>query len=241
MIAFLEKVLTAHGGTERWLSYNEINVKMRFGGLAFLSKFNRKGLKERTIVISIHEPKVVLHDFPGTGKRGFFTADRVWIESKNGQRLSERLNPRNSFKKTRRKFYWDNLDLLYFTGYASWNYFNSPFLLGRHDVITTEKGPWKENGETWQRIEAIFPDRIPTHCRKQVFYFDELFRMRRLDYDPEVFASWAKAAHYCDEFKLCSGLLMPMQRKVVPRSKNGKSKSKPVLVWIKIKEVTLIN
>jgi len=54
-----------------------------------------------------------------------------------------------------------------------------------------------------------------------------------------VFASWAKAAHYCSAYAIFSGLLIPTQRYVVPRAPNGTSRQHPTLVWIDIRSIML--
>ncbi len=161
------------------------------------------------------------------------------LSSFAGEILDGRVAPRAAFQTFRHNLWWDWLDLLYFAGHASWNYFTTPFLLAMAGVETKEIEPWQENGETWQRLAVNFPETIPTHCREQVFYFDDRLRLRRFDYAPEVYASWAKAAHYCSEYENFSGLLIPTKRYVVPRAPNGRSRSKPTLVWIEIKEIRL--
>ena len=240
MDKLLDKILIAHGGIERWNMFKTTSATIRFGGLAFASKFNKKGLRSRRFHISTKRPEVIVEEFPKHGQRGIFTADLVRIETQDGITIKERKNPRYAFKNIRRNFWWDDLDLLYFCGYAIWNYLNSPFLLTQDGIQIRDSGFWNENGEVWKKLEAIFPDDFPTHCKKQVFYFDSNNQMRRLDYDPEVFASWAKAAHYCSDLNFFSGLLFPTKRKVVPRTMSGRSKPKPLLVWIEVKDVQLL-
>jgi hypothetical protein len=40
---------------------------------------------------------------------------------------------------------WNDLQYLYFIGYAFWNYFTTPFLLASEGVICEEVEPWEEN------------------------------------------------------------------------------------------------
>jgi len=107
------------------------------------------------------------------------------------------------------------------------------------EVATNEIEPWPENGEIWRRLAARFPETIPTHCREQVFYFDERLHLRRCDYVPEVFGAWARAAHYCSDYVDFAGLLVPTKRMVLPRTPSGRSRPWPTLVWIEVKEVKL--
>ncbi len=181
----------------------------------------------------------VFENYPGRGMQGVFTPEQVWIERLDGQKQKERAHPREAMNSFRRQIYWDNLDLLYFAGYAVWNYLNTPFLLAMKGVSAREIDPWQENGQTWSRLKVEFPESFPTHGKDQTFYFDGNYLLRRQDYDPEVFASWARAAHYCSDFRTVNGLVFPMSRKVLPRKSDGGSNTFPTLVWIDIKEIHL--
>lgn len=237
MSELLEQILERHGGLDRWRAKSTLTARLSFGGLAFMSRFKPTvGHRERDAEVSIAEPKVIFEDYPRPGQRGVFTADRVWIEA-DGRELQSRDAPRAAFASLRRSLWWDPLDLLYFSGYALWNYLCCPFLLAHDGVETEVLEPWQQDGETWHRLRARFDPAIPTHCREQVFYFDSELRERRHDYDPEVFASWATAAHYCSEHRQLGGFLFPTQRKVVPRKPDGTTRPGPTLVWIHIADV----
>ena len=234
-----EQIVVAHGGRALWQSLNAVSARLSFGGLAFAARLNRAGLRERWVQVSAYEPRVVLADYPGPGRRGTFTPGRVWIESAGGEVLAERRSPRTAFSSPRRYLWWDDLDLLYFAGYALWNYLSFPFLLTLPDVEIREIAPWPEAGEIWRRLAVQFPDELPTHSREQIFYFDQHFRLRRFDYDPVLFLPRATAAHYCSEYRDFAGLSMPTRRKVLPRRPDGRVLSRPTLVWIEIEEVLL--
>ncbi len=238
MNQLLEKVLEAHGGLSRWNQYSIISPTIKFGGLAFKSKFNNAGLRVRSLDISTRKPIVVFNDYPKQGFTGTFIQNEVKIESEQGTLVKKRENPRQAFQSFRHHLWWDDLDLLYFAGYASWNYFNSPFLLSYKGVECTEIEPWNENGLVWRRLQVKFPPHIPTHSAEQIFYFDDLFQMVRFDYCPEVFAKWARGAHYCTNFKSWNGILVPSKRKVVPNGSDNKSKPFPTLVWIDVRDVS---
>ncbi len=239
MATLLEQAIDAHGGMKLWQACKLLTARLAFGGFAFASRFKFMGGEERRFEISTRLPRTVMHDYPRPHTRGIFMPDRVWIESDAGEIIDGRVSPRAAFRTFRHNLWWDWLDLLYFAGYASWNYFTTPFLLAMAGVETKEIEPWQENGETWQRLAVNFPETIPTHCREQVFYFDDRLHLRRFDYAPEVYASWAKAAHYCSEYENFSGLLIPTKRYVVPRAPDGRSRAKPTLVWIDVKEIRL--
>ncbi len=236
MSDLLDRAVTAHGGLERWEGIREVALRVSAGGLAFASRFKGRALRGREASVGTGEPRTVLSPYPSAGRRGVFEAGEVRIEA-DGRIVARRENPRAAFRSLRRRVWWDHLDLLYFAGYALWNYVTAPFLLLRPGFEVREIGPWREAGEELDRLEVGFPESVPTHSRQQVFYFDRRGLLRRLDYTAEVFGSWAKGAHYCREHREFSGLVVPTRRRVLPRRRDGRARGGPTLVWIEIDDV----
>jgi hypothetical protein len=236
----LNKAIEAHGGLKRWQTIKKIEARIRCGGAALPLRFKFGTFKSYQALISTGEPNIVFSPFAGKGKRGILLEDTVRIESESGRFLAERSNAKAAFNSFRHKFYWDNLDALYFGGYAIWNYFTVPFLFLQDGFEIQEIEPWEENGQTWRRLRIFFPPHIPTHSREQVFYFNAEGVLMRLDYTAEVFGDWAKAAHYCRDYKNFSGLLVPTRRQVLPRKSDGHPRNFPTLVWIEVDEVALV-
>jgi hypothetical protein len=237
----LQRAIEAHGGAERYRSAREMLAHVSSGGFAFTMRMQRGALANFEGRVSTEEPRSVLSPYPKAGQRGIFESDRVRIESEDGKLLSERRNPRAAFRGLRHNFWWDDLDLLYFAGYALWGYLNEPFLFLRSGFVVREIDPWQENGERWRRLEVDFPPNVPNHSRRQVFHFDERGLLRRLDYTAEVFGSWAKAAHYCSDHKELSGLMVPTRRRVFPRRRNGRPRPRPTIVWIDVHDLELLD
>jgi hypothetical protein len=236
--SLLADVLDAHGGVERWEGLATLRVRLRFGGLAFRMRLAEPAPDPRWVELDLRTPRSVFSDFPEPGQRGVFTPERVWIESADGHVLRALDAPRSALLSSRRRqIWWDDLDLLYFAGYAAWNYFQGPFLLLRDGVAAHELEPWEEDGERWRRLAVRFHDSVPTHSREQVFYYGPDLRQRRHDYRPDVFAAWADAAHYSEGYRDFGGLSLPTRRKVVPRNADGTTEAGPTLVWIEILEV----
>jgi len=235
----LNKAVEAHGGLKRWQTIKKIEARIRCGGAALPLRFKFGTFKSYRALISTAEPNIVFFPFAGKGKRGIFSGNTVRIESESGRVLAERSNAKAAFKTFRHKFYWDHLDALYFGGYAIWNYFTVPFLFLQEGFEIQEIGPWEENGQTWRRLRVFFPPHIPTHSREQVFYFNSDGVLMRLDYTAEVFGRWAKAVHYCRDYRNYSGLLVPTRRQVLPRKSDGHPRNFPTLVWIEVEEVAL--
>lgn len=236
----LNKAIEAHGGLNRWNAIREIFAHIRSGGAAIPLRLKFGVFKSYEARISTAEPRVTFTPFAGDRNRGIFSRDMVRIESETGQILAERTNARAQFNSFRHKLYWDNLDALYFGGYAIWNYFSAPFLFLREGFEIHETEPWKERGEIWRGLHVTFPLDIPTHSREQVFYFSSEGLLMRLDYTAEVFGGWARAAHYCSDHKNFSGLILPTRRRVFPRKTNGLPRRRPILVWIEVDQVTLL-
>jgi hypothetical protein len=236
----VDKAIEAHGGIARFQAASEVLLRIRSGGFALVMRRQRPSLPEFDVRVATSEPHAVFSPFPKPGRRGVFERDRVRIESDDGVPLAERENPRAAFGSLRHNFRWDDLDLLYFAGYALWNYVSAPFMFTRPGFELEERDPWEEMGERWRRLRVLFPDDIPTHSREQDFYFDEAGLLRRLDYTAEVFGGWAKAAHYCWDHKQFDGLVVPTRRRVFPRKPNNRPRARPTVVWLQIVSVTPI-
>jgi hypothetical protein len=235
----LDKAIEAYGGLNRWKTIEEIVAHIRCGGAALPLRLKFGAFKSYEARISTTEPRITFSPFAGKRNRGVFLGDRVRIESETGQILAKRANAKTAFSSFRHNLYWDNLDALYFGGYAIWNYFSAPFLLLREGFEIREIEPWKESGQTWRRLHVSFPPNIPTHSREQVFYFNSDGLIMRLDYTAEVFGGWAKAAHYCSDHKNFSGLIVPTHRRVLPRKSNNFPRSFPILVWIEVEQIAI--
>ena len=236
---FLKRVTERHGGQERWQKVNKLVIYARTSGMALPLRFKFKAFRDYAAEISIDEPRVHISPHPVHGSRGVFYKDTVWIESAAGQLLKKRQRSRQAFDDFRHKLWWDNLDAMYFAGYALWNYLTTPFLLLQQDMQIDAMGKWQEGNEVWNRLRVFFPGTFPTHCREQIFYFDDDLLLRRHDYTAEVFGKWAKAAHYCTAHKQFGGFLFPTRRTVWPRNKFGFANRFITLVHIEIDDIDL--
>jgi len=235
--ALLDEAVAAHGGA----AYDraaEIEVDVSCSGWAFVLKRQRGAFAGFTGTVSTGEQRVVLAPYPNPGQRGVLENGNVRIEDDTGQVVAERERPRSYFKG-RRNLWWDDLDLLYFGGYALWGYMNAPFVFRSDEYEVEETEPWVESGESWRGLRVRFPDHVAAHSGEQLYYFGADGLLRRNDYTAEVFGGWAKATHYCWEHKTLSGLTIPTHRKAIPRLPNGKPLRQFVLVEIKIADARL--
>ncbi|WP_146030343.1 alpha/beta fold hydrolase [Methylocella silvestris] len=124
------------------------------------------------------------------------------------------------------------------TGIAMWTYLNMPFLLASPGVISRPAGEWRENGETWQRLDVTFPPGIATHSTLQTLYIDDVGLLKRHDYNVEI-AGNTPGAHYVDGYVEAQGLLFPTARRIYPRQPDGSSLAEPLVVSIDLSDIRL--
>jgi hypothetical protein len=193
----------------------------------------RRGIRNVPITAYVPEPRVLMERIDRKGRRAIFEASSVRIETRDGRPVSRRDDPRRYFPGGRRAFRWDELDEIYFSGYASWNYLTFPRLLLRDDI------DWEMVAET--TLEARFPDGFPTHSQVQRFHFDpETGLLRQHDYTAEVFGDWAAAANVVLKHREHDGIPYPSRRRVTPRRADGTPRRGPVLVDIRIRDWRLV-
>lgn len=235
----LERVIAAHGGNKRWGHAKALHVDVRCGGAALAARFQRKAYRRYRAVVDTRTPRVRFTPFKG--HHGVFTPERVWIETDQGTVVHERTHPRDYFPSWRRHILWDRLDVLYFGGYAMWNYLCTPFLWHAEGIQLVAGDPWREAGETWQSLKVRFPAGWPTHSPEQIFYIDDRGYIRRHDYTARVIGPYARAAHYSDDHREFGGLVFPTRRRVYPRRGDNRFLPFPTLIWIDIDHIDVID
>lgn len=226
MTPLLERAIEAHGGRAAWHEREAFEIALDGGGAAWPMRLRRRPGR---VNARIHTaaPRTELVGYPREGSRGVFEPDRVWIEA-DGSTVAERRDPRASFSRARTKVRWDDLDFLYFCGYALWNYLAFPFMLER---------PGFDVADTGGALAVRFPDEFPTHSPRQLFHLDADARLVRHDYTALPFGRWARAAHLCAEHRELAGLVVPTRRRVRPRLPGGRVAPLPVIVSIDVVSV----
>ena len=235
----LAEILGAHGGLDRWRSATAISADGNFSGL-LKSRFPGNKMTKVRVRVELSQQRAVFDDFPQEGQVAIFDRGEVRIETRAGELIDARRNPRGAFRGPsglRRNLRWDPLDATYFAGYAWWNYLTTPLLLTRDGVTVREGDPFDEQGERWRRLDVTFPPDLHTHCERQTFYADASGLIRRHDYVAEPIGPWARAAHYCDEHQTFNGLVFPTRRRVRPRGPRSRSLPGPTLVGLDIEQI----
>ena len=228
--------MDAHGGLVRWRQLKTVSARLLVGGVLWGLKGKDGILNDVHVTADLRKEWASHWPFIKPNQHTSFQADRIAIETRDGQVVQERFNPRESFEGHTLDTPWDDLQLAYFAGYAMWTYLNTPFLFALPGLETEEIQPWQENGEVWRRMNVTFPSSIATHSAVQTFYFDQTGLLKRNDYDVDI-SGGTPSAHYVSEFKEFSGIVVPTKRRVFGRQPDGKAAPDPLVVSIDLSEV----
>lgn len=229
-----QKAIEFYGGYNLWQNSKYLEAEVTVSGLAFTMK-RRPFFDRAKIMMEIARPFSKLTPI-GKNKNitGVLDGHNVHLEDENGKVVAERTNPRDLFPYGRRLFYWDDLDMAYFANYAFWNYFALPNLLMNDSII------WNEKAEGI--LEAIFPDTIPTHSRKQQFRFDTSSgKLIQHNYTADIISKLATAVNTVFEHSAENGLMFPSARQVTPNNFKGGALKRPILIDIKVHSYRLSN
>lgn len=230
----LHEAIEAHGGMDYWNSLGALDAEISVSGFLFTAK-QRPVLQRVRMRALTTEPRFFFHDFPKPGQTAELIGnDEVRILDKDGKIFAQRKNPRPAFRGIRRQFFWDDLDFIYFAGYATWNYLTAPFMFAREGFLIKTLEPLQGTFGQFTRLRVTFPPDIPTHSSEQIFYFDDQRLLRRLDYTAEVVGGWAHAAHMCEEYRTFDRLMAPTRRWVLPLPFGHKPLPGPTLVQLEL-------
>jgi hypothetical protein len=238
MSDLLSFAVSAHGGLERWNTFQAIEARMAVGGGIFTAKRNPGLQNDVTYRIQTREERVAIDRFSASDRRVNFVPSRLTLETLGGELIEARDNPRSAFAGQTEESPWDTLHVAYFISYALWTYLNLPFLYTWPDFVTEEVGSWHENGEEWRRLKATFPQTVASHSAEQVTYFGPDGLMRRHDYTVDVLGG-ATGANYTTNYKDIQGIQIPTTRRVYAYDENGQMIPDPLLVSIDIASITL--
>lgn len=227
----LNRLFATYGGLARWQQCQRIDCRISADGAAFLLKGQRGALIDKQASVFPHQRRVRFTPYGGTGLVGEWAGDRVSLLAASGEVLETRDQARVWLTRNDRPFLWDRLDMLYFCGYALWNYLSFPFLLGLPEVAVATRP--EADGTV---LDVGFPSSLPTHSMHQRFHLDADLQLRRHDYTADVIGPWAKAANFCLESTVVEGLRFHTRRRVLPQM-GPLVMPRPVLVLIEIDEL----
>jgi hypothetical protein len=234
----LEAALSAHGGKAAWDAKRRLSVTIRGGGIFWGMKGIQMDAAPRFVDIELRRQFATLEPFGNPDWHMIFTSQRVSVETRNGELIADRPDPREAFAGHVKTTHWDPLHLAYFNGYALWTYLSTPFLLTLPGVTVEDIDPLTEGGETWRGIRAHFPAAIATHSAQQDFYFGPDGLVRRHDYTLEV-AGGFQAAHLMSDIIDVQGLKFPTKRRAYTRMADGSPNFDELMVSIDLSEYAL--
>jgi hypothetical protein len=236
MSDLLDTVIEAHGGLDRWNQLNSVSARLIQGGALWALKGQEGVLDDVVVTASLHEERVSHRPFGAPDRRSAFTPERVAIETDDGTVLEALDQPRASFAGHAFETPWSTLQLAYFVGTAMWTYLTQPFTFSLPGFQTSGLEPWEEAGQRWRRLRVVWPSNLATHSSEQTLYFDDDGLLARHDYDVEI-SGGTSAAHYVSGYVDVSGIRLPTEHRIFPRTPDGQSLDEPLVVSIDVSEV----
>jgi hypothetical protein len=221
MTELLDLALQAHGGIERWRTFDTVRATFASSGGLLPLKGLEVTPKPTQAVATIREESLRMDGYRRPDWRMRFTPQRVVIETMNGEIVEERTNARESFAGHTLTTAWDVIQVAYFNGYARWTYMTTPFFMAMPGFQVTEIEPWKEGSETWRGLRVRFPPSFASHSTEQEFYFGPDFLLRRHDYRLEI-GGGVPIAQYVHDIVEADGFRFPSKRRAFPRGPGSK-------------------
>ena len=237
MGGLLAAVIDAHGGMDRWKSYEKVEATIVSGGGLFRFKGVPQDANPRRMTVWLHDERSSVFPYGAPDQRTMFTPDRIAIEKLDGTLVAERRMPRDSFAGHQTNTPWDPLHRAYFNGEALWTYLTTPFLLAMDGMQVEEGEPWRDGSETWRVLRAYFPGWIETHSQIQDFFFgeDDLL-LRRHDYSVNIAGGFA-AAQLTSDYITIDGIRLPTKRRAYTRGSDRRPITEMLMVSIDISEI----
>jgi hypothetical protein len=236
----LSFAIEAHGGLARWNKIKSIKVEGSITGAIWYVKTRPDVLKDIAVQVDTQKERVEMW-FPRQDKVTVFQPDVISVKHEVEEELQEWKNPKSEFIGHTLHTPWEDVHVAYFSGEALWTYLTIPFLYTYPGFAVEELSPWQENGETWRRLKAIFPDNVTSHTKEQISYFGPDGLLRRHDYTVDILDG-ATGANYATDYRDIDGIIIPADRKIYAYEGEDHAVVKdPLLVSIEMKSIVLEN
>ncbi|OKI84549.1 hypothetical protein [Micromonospora sp. CB01531] len=238
MSDLLSHVLEASGGTARWRDLTTISARIDYGGPFWELKGHPAFAGVAQVDADVQAERIRhRHESTGVVTEYDKIADRVTVTAPDGS--TEVLDhPRKSLHGAALETPWTAAQTAYFRGYATWHYLVEPYLFTLPGVETQEVEPWIEDGAKWRVLSVAFPPSIDTHNTTQRYYFDEVFHLRRMDYQPEV-VGFSPTAHYILEETEVDGIVVPTRRSIHRRNEDGTADRSFAVITLDLTDLAL--
>ena len=214
--AVLDRAIAHYGGLEAWRKVRTIRlVPNRLSGLVpWLKGVGRTFPLPTVFEVDPHERVARFLRYPAPEHVGVFQNGSVRIERADGSGVvSESGAHRETFRGFSKARRWSPLDALYFFGYALTHYHSLPFSLLEARLVRASRA----NAGAPDELDVELPADLPTHGRRQRFYFDAEGRLTRHDYHAEIVGFWARGAHFWHRQVRVEGFPVSLERHVVGR------------------------
>jgi len=225
----VDLVLNAHGRRNHWDLLNTVTIRVSIGGITWPRKGYPNSLDDIIFKANLHSPLDMWSPMFAPDQKAAYNGTDVSILKESGEIIEQLKSARDSFEGHELLTPWSKLQLVYLVGYATWNYMHTPFMFPKRGFHFLKMDPWEEGGETWRRLQVIFPESIPTHSTRQVFYFSEECLLKRGDYWPEVLGNHS-AVHYYSDYNDFDGIKAPTTHRIYPLNDKDNSAIKDILL-----------
>src|SRR5580700_8552625 len=118
----LDLAIDGHGGLERWKRYSTVSAKQVTGGVLWPMKGVGGILDEVNVTVDLKRQWASHAPFQNAAYHTSVEANRVAIETNEGEVIEELLDPRLSFQGQTIESLLSKLQLAYLAGYAMWTY-----------------------------------------------------------------------------------------------------------------------
>lgn len=217
-LAILERACDYFGGLETWRTLREIRLfgDRLSGFVPWLKGNGQTFVAPQTFEIRPHQRWARFLSYPDPEHVGIFDNGKVRLERIDGSAITAPADDhRRSFRGALKYRRWSPLDALYFFGYALTHYHSLPFSL--HEARLIQATGFGSGSERLDVLDVELPADLPTHCRRQRFYFDASGRLERHDYHAEIVGVFARGAHFWQRQKRCNGFPIALTRHVTLR------------------------
>ena len=213
----LERAISHYGGIDTWRAIRTIRlVPDRLSGLVpWLKGVGRTFPLPALFEVDPHERVARFVSYPDPEHVGVFEDGSVRLECLDGRIMTESHAHRATFRGFRKARRWGPLDALYFFGYALTHYHSLPFSL--LDARLVQASTTKTSDGAHDVLDVELPADLPTHGRRQRFFFDAAGRLTRHDYPAEIVGFWARGAHFWNREVVVEGFPISLERHVVAR------------------------
>jgi hypothetical protein len=217
-LAVLERACEHYGGFETWNALGQIRLYPgRLSGLVpWLKGVGRTFPVPSAFEVRPRERWARFLNYPNSEQVGIFENGAVRLEHGDTGAIVVRSDDhRRSFRGLAKHRRWTPIDALYFFGYALTHYHSLPFSMFDARLIRASEVGTRSDRESVLEVEL--PSDLPTHSRRQSFYFDRAGRLTRHDYHAEILGVWARGAHFWKNQVRFAGFPISLERHVLAR------------------------